>query len=70
MPDDVTIVGFDDLEIASWPIFSVTSVRVDFAAMARRAAELLLARVANDTHEVVHEQFPVELVRRATHREL
>ena len=70
VPDDVTIVGFDDLEIASWPMFSVTSVRVDFAAMARRAAELLLARVANDSHEVVHEQFPVELVRRATHREL
>ncbi len=69
VPGDVTVVGFDDLEIASWPMFSLTSVRVDFAGMARRAAELLLARVASGSHAVVHEQFPVELVRRSTHRE-
>ncbi len=70
VPGDVSVVGFDDLEIASWPMFSLTSVRVDFAAMARRAAELLLARVAGPEHAVVHERFPVELVRRSTHREL
>ena len=66
-PSDVTVVGFDDLDIASWPAFELTSVRVDFAAMATRAAELLLARLADPSRSAVHEQFGVELVERRTH---
>ncbi len=69
-PADMTIVGFDDLAIASWPMFNLTSVRIDFPAMARRAAELLLARLVHPTEPVVHELFPVELVPRSTHRDI
>ena len=68
VPGDITVVGFDDLEVAAWPTFRLTSVRVDFPAMAARAAELLLARLAEPTSPVVHERFPVELVERHTHR--
>ncbi len=67
-PGDLTVVGFDDLEIASWPAFDLTSVRVDFEAMARRSAELLLARLAAPRRPVVHDRFPVQLVLRSTHR--
>ena len=67
-PDDVTIVGFDDLAIAAWPVFDLTTVRVDFEAMARRAAELLLERIADPGRLPVHERFPVALVERTTHR--
>lgn len=67
VPGDISIVGFDDLDIASWPVFGLTTVRVDFSAMARRAAELLLARIAHSDLPVAHEKFPVELVRRSTH---
>lgn len=66
-PGDLTVVGFDDLAIAAWPIFDLTSIRVDFPAMARRAAELLLARLAHPAGPLVHEQFGVELVARSTH---
>lgn len=69
-PGDVTVVGFDDLEIASWPIFQLTSVHVDFASMARRAADLLLARIRTPQAPIVHELSPVELVSRSTHRML
>ncbi len=69
-PEDVTVVGFDDLAIASWPTFRLTSVRVDFAGMARRAAQVLLERVGQPDAPVVHERFPVELVPRATHRQI
>ncbi len=67
-PDDVTVVGFDDLAIARWPAFALTTVRVDFEAMARRSAELLLDRLARPARRPVHERFPVELVTRTTHR--
>ena len=69
-PADITVVGFDDLDIASWPIFQLTSVHVDFASMARRAADLLLARIKNPQSPVVHQLCPVELVTRSTHRKL
>ncbi|MET3806361.1 LacI family transcriptional regulator [Nakamurella sp. UYEF19] len=68
VPNEMSVVGFDDLEIASWPTFGLTSVRVDFGGMASRAAELLLARLADPQGPVVHDQFPVELVERRTHR--
>ena len=67
-PDDVAVVGFDDLAIAGWPVFDLTTVRVDFEAMARRAAELLLDRIAEPGRPPVHERFPVALVERSTHR--
>lgn len=66
-PGDVTVVGFDDLDIASWPAFDLTSVRVAFPDMARRSAEMLMARLARPGGPTVHERFPVELVRRSTH---
>jgi LacI family transcriptional regulator len=67
-PEDVTVVGFDDLAIAGWPVFALTTVRVDFEAMARRSAELLLDRLSRPGRRPVHERFPVQLVTRSTHR--
>lgn len=67
-PDDVTVVGFDDLAIASWPVFALTTVRVDFAAMAGRSAELLLDRLSRPGRRPVHQRMPVDLVTRSTHR--
>jgi len=69
-PADISVVGFDDLDVASWPTFDLTSVRIDFVGMARRAADLLLARLADPGRPVVHEEFPVELISRSTHRRL
>ncbi|WP_229674376.1 LacI family DNA-binding transcriptional regulator [Nakamurella endophytica] len=69
VPGDLTVVGFDDLDIASWPVFDLTTVRIDFAAMARRAAELLLRRLGSPDAAPVHERFPVEPVLRRTHAE-
>lgn len=68
VPTEMAVIGFDDLAVAGWPAFRLTSVRVDFAAMARRAAELLIDRIADADRPYVAERFPVRLVLRHSHR--
>jgi LacI family transcriptional regulator len=45
VPGQVSIVGFDDLPVASWPIVRLTTVAFDLNAMARAAARLLVERL-------------------------
>ena len=66
VPGDVSIVGFDDLEIASWPCFRVTTVRVDLASMARAAAEALVNQLRGK-RIVTPAAYATELVLRRTH---
>ncbi len=67
VPADVSLVGFDGLDIASWPFFRLTTVEVDFESIARRAALLLLARLDGEGGAPVREVVPVNLILRATH---
>lgn len=45
IPGQFSIVGFDDIPMAGWAAFGLTTVRVDLPAMANGAAELLLGRI-------------------------
>lgn len=47
IPDDVALVGFDDLPEASWPVFSLSTVGFDLNALARTAVDLLFDRIAD-----------------------
>lgn len=67
VPRDVSITGFDDLPEARWPLLQLTTVAFDLEAMARRAAGLLVDRLAFGPDEPYrHEWFPSHLVERAT----
>jgi DNA-binding LacI/PurR family transcriptional regulator len=46
VPDDVSVVGFDDVPEAAYFIPPLTTVRPDFDAVARETLELLLAQVS------------------------
>lgn len=46
VPDDVSLVGFDDDPIAEWTTPALTTVRQDFPAMGREAVKALVARIA------------------------
>jgi len=48
VPDDVSIVGFDDVPMASWEVFQLTTVRQPLDEMARAAARLLVERLEYD----------------------
>ncbi len=67
VPAAVSIVGFDDLPAARWPLLQLTTVAFDLDAMARRAASLLVSRIESGPETPYrHEQFPSRLVERAT----
>jgi DNA-binding LacI/PurR family transcriptional regulator len=48
VPQDVSVVGFDDLPEAAYFIPPLTTVRPDFAAVARAGLDMLLARIAGE----------------------
>jgi DNA-binding LacI/PurR family transcriptional regulator len=45
VPDDISIVGFDDVPEAGFYIPPLTTVRPDFAGVARTSLQLLLAQI-------------------------
>ena len=67
VPRQLSIVGFDDIPMASWEAFSLTTVRQPLAEMARDAARLLIARIeGRDGSEPSRIVFPTHLVQRST----
>jgi LacI family transcriptional regulator len=66
VPEDVSIVGFDDVWMAAWESFELTTVHQPLAEMARASVELLTARLANPEREVRRLVFPATLVVRKT----
>ena len=67
VPEELSVVGFDDLPEARWAIVQLTTVTFDLDAMARRAADLLVARIEDGADlPYQHATFPTRLVKRAT----
>ena len=67
VPGDVSIVGFDDLPMASWRAFDLTTVRQPLTDMARDAARILIERIeGRDDPERERLVFPTHLVRRSS----
>ncbi|MCX9148441.1 LacI family DNA-binding transcriptional regulator [Erythrobacter sp. WG] len=64
VPQDVKLVGFDDLPIARQTVPPLTTIRQDIAAGARGLVDLLLRRLAGESTESL--VLPPELVARAT----
>ncbi len=67
VPAELSIVGFDDIDMAGWEGFSLTTVRQPLEEMGRAAAKLLLERISSDAELVPRRRvFPVGLVHRDT----
>jgi LacI family transcriptional regulator len=63
VPEDVALVGFDDIPIARYVAPPLTTVRVRIPELGGRAAARLLAALAQDgAREPVQELLPTELV--------
>ncbi|MFB9276721.1 LacI family DNA-binding transcriptional regulator [Cohnella cellulosilytica] len=66
VPEDVAVMGFDDLFLAAFRSVRLTTVRIPRSELGRRATELLLDRIADAKLDRRHEVLPVELVVRGT----
>lgn len=64
VPEDVQLVGFDDLPLARQTVPPLTTIRQDIAAGARGLVDLLMRRLGGETTESM--VLPAELVVRAT----
>ena len=68
VPDDVAVVGVDDIAMAAWPSFDLTTVRLDLDGMAVAAADVLARRLGGDSSGARIQVFPTEVVLRGTHQ--
>jgi len=65
VPEDVSIVGFDDQPITRYLIPELTTVRVPAADMGRRACEALIVSLA-ERSDIVSMELPTDLVIRGS----
>ncbi len=70
VPRDISVVGFDDVRMASWDVFNLTTVHQPLAEMARASVDLLARRIANPSRDPQHLVFPTTLVERGTTAQL
>jgi len=67
VPDELSIVGFDDLPMAGWPLINMTTVATDLAEMAEVGARLLLERIDNPHRPSRRVEIPPSMARRGSH---
>ncbi len=67
VPEQLSVIGFDDIPIAGSPLLSLTTVRQPVEAMARTAARRLVDRMSSQTPTpAVHDLLPIHLIQRST----
>ena len=68
VPEDVSVVGYDDVPLASWPSYNLTTVRQPSRRMADSTVQTLLSRIANSQVEPQQVRLPAEITIRASAR--
>lgn len=66
IPGDISIIGFDDIPMASWHSFRLTTVRQDTQAIAIQSARRLIERIEDPTCPISHDKYPISLTMRST----
>ena len=66
VPEDVSVVGFDDIEVAAHLTPALTTIRQPRSVLGERAATRLLAMIAAGETSGPAEMIPVELIPRAS----
>ena len=61
VPEDISVIGFDGIELADYYSPKLATIRQQYKLLARRSVEILFHLVDFD-EEPVHEVIPFELV--------
>jgi len=65
-PKDVWVIGYDDVRMASWDLFDLTTLTQPVGPMADAAITMLTNRIADRTLPFEHQRFVPELRARGT----
>ena len=66
-PGDISIIGVDDIPMASWSMISLTTIRQDIMEIGAKAAQRLASQIeVNGDLSPTHDLLPTSLVRRNT----
>lgn len=66
VPEDISVVGFDDIDMSEYYVPALTTIRQDRVRLGQTAAARLLDRLSGATIAPTEELLPVELVIRAS----
>jgi LacI family transcriptional regulator len=66
VPDELSVIGFDDIQLAAYAVPPLTTIEQPKYELGRRAAELLIARLAQPDSRPTRETLLTRLVVRAT----
>jgi LacI family transcriptional regulator len=71
VPEDLSVLGFDDIAMSSWDVMDLSTIHHPFREMAKAASQRLADMIAGvDVGQARHIQLPVHVVPRATTRPL
>lgn len=70
IPDDISVIGFDDVGIAAWGAYNLTTLRQDPERIAKEVIAILDRRSVDPDLPPISITFPVDLVIRGTVRGL
>ncbi|MCE9663670.1 LacI family DNA-binding transcriptional regulator [Halomonas sp. M5N1S17] len=69
VPEDVSVIGFDDTPVAAWPSYRLTTLRQPVEEMVTVAADLLLAQMREGHLSPVQRTLPVVPILRGSVRQ-
>ncbi len=71
VPDEISVVGFDDIDAASYVYPQLTTIRQNKEEMGRKAAQIMLELINSEDHNTpMHYVLPTDLVVRQSTRPL
>ncbi|AQY52067.1 LacI family transcriptional regulator [Listeria weihenstephanensis] len=70
IPNDLSIVGFDDIELAEYMAPALTTIRQPIYDIGKTAAEYLLKATQNPTEKIANKKMPLDLIIRESTQKL
>mgnify|MGYP001801860565 FL=1 len=68
VPDDIGLIGLNDMEMAGWKNINLTTIRQPIPEVGRLSVEMVCKMLDCDSTEVKAHLLPCELVERGTLR--
>lgn len=68
IPEDLSIIGFDDIPAAAWPSYALTTIRTPMRRMIDATLELLLSQLEEFRRQPVMTLIPGQLIQRTSAR--